>query len=40
MAAFIMLTRLAPGAIRSPEQLEKLEQEVMKRMRRGSPAAK
>ena len=35
MAAFIMLTRLAPGAIRSPEQLEKLEKEVMKRIEEG-----
>lgn len=31
MAIFIMLTRLAHGALRSPEQLEKLEKEVVER---------
>ena len=31
MANFIMLTRLAHGALRSPEQLEKLEKEVVER---------
>jgi uncharacterized protein with GYD domain len=35
MATFIMLTRLAHGAIRSPEELEKLEKEVMKRIEEG-----
>ena len=35
MAVFIMLTRLAHGAIRSPEQLEKLEKEVMKHIEEG-----
>src|SRR5512144_876054 len=30
--AFIMLTRLAHGALRSPETLEKLEQEVKARI--------
>lgn len=35
MATFIMLTRLAYGAIRSPEQLEKLEKEVMERIEEG-----
>jgi uncharacterized protein with GYD domain len=32
MAIFIMLTRLAHGALRSPEQLEKIEQDVVKRI--------
>jgi uncharacterized protein with GYD domain len=32
MATFIMLTRLAHGALRSPETLEKLEQEVKARI--------
>jgi uncharacterized protein with GYD domain len=35
VATFIMLTRLAYGAIRSPEQLEKLEKEVMERIEEG-----
>ena len=35
MATFIMLTRLMPGAIRSPERLEKLEKEVMNRIEEG-----
>jgi uncharacterized protein with GYD domain len=35
MAAFIMLTRLAHGAVRSPEELEKLEKEVMKHIEEG-----
>jgi uncharacterized protein with GYD domain len=35
VATFIMLARLAHGAIRSPEQLEKLEKEVMKRIEEG-----
>jgi uncharacterized protein with GYD domain len=32
MATFIMLTRLAHGALRSPEQLETLEKDVVKRI--------
>jgi uncharacterized protein with GYD domain len=32
MAVFIMLTRLAHGVLRSPEQLEKLEKDVVKRI--------
>jgi uncharacterized protein with GYD domain len=32
MAIFIMLTRLAHGALRSPEQLETLEKDVVKRI--------
>jgi uncharacterized protein with GYD domain len=32
MAIFIMLTRLAHGALRSPEQLEKLEKDVVERI--------
>ena len=32
MATFIMLTRLAHGALRSPEQLETLEKNVVKRI--------
>ena len=32
MAVFIMLTRLAHGALRSPEQLEKLEKDVVGRV--------
>jgi hypothetical protein len=32
MAIFIMLTRLTPGALRSPEQIETLERDVLKRI--------
>lgn len=32
MAVFIMLTRLAHGALRSPEQLEELEKDIVKRI--------
>jgi uncharacterized protein with GYD domain len=32
MPVFIMLTRLATGSLRAPEQLEKLEKDVVKRI--------
>jgi uncharacterized protein with GYD domain len=32
MAVFVMLTQLAHGALRSPEQLETLEKDVVKRI--------
>jgi uncharacterized protein with GYD domain len=34
MPIFIMLTRLNPDAVRSPKELEQLEREVMKRVRK------
>jgi uncharacterized protein with GYD domain len=37
MATFIMLTRLAPGAMRSPHSLELLEREAMNRVRAQCP---
>ena len=37
MPTFIMLTRLAPGSLRSPHSLEKLEREVMERLRAECP---
>ena len=36
MAVFIMLTRLAHGALHSPEQLEKLERTLSNGSRRNS----
>lgn len=32
MSTFVMLTRLSPGALRSPQTLEELEKEVMERI--------
>jgi len=37
MAVFVMLTRLAPGAVESPPALEQLEREAMKRVRAECP---
>lgn len=37
MMTFVMLTRLAPGTMRSPRELETLEREVMKRIRAECP---
>jgi len=37
MAVFIMLTRLAPGAVSTPAALERLEREAMKRVRADCP---
>lgn len=37
MTTFIMLTRLSPDALRSPKSLEKLEQDVMDRIRSECP---
>lgn len=37
MAEYIMLTRLSPGAVHSPASLEKLEKEVMTRIRSECP---
>lgn len=37
MATFIMLTRLAHGALKSPEGLEKLERQVTDRIRAECP---
>jgi uncharacterized protein with GYD domain len=34
MSIFIMLTRLNPDAVRSPKELERLEREAMKRVRK------
>jgi uncharacterized protein with GYD domain len=34
MLTFVMLTRLSPGAARSPQALEQLERKVMERIRR------
>jgi uncharacterized protein with GYD domain len=33
MMTFVMLTRLAPGAMRSPRELESIERDVMQRVR-------
>jgi uncharacterized protein with GYD domain len=40
MQTFIMLTRLAPGAVKSPEALEKLEREAMAAVRKNCPEVK
>lgn len=37
MLTFVMLTRLAPGAMRSPSELEFLEKEVMSHIRARCP---
>jgi uncharacterized protein with GYD domain len=37
MMTFVMLTRLAPGGMRSPRELEALEREVMNRVRSECP---
>lgn len=37
MAMFVMLTRLAPGAMRSPRDLETLEKGVVAQVRRACP---
>lgn len=37
MATFLMLTRLAPGAVVSPAALEHLEKKVMERIRADCP---
>jgi uncharacterized protein with GYD domain len=38
MAIFVMLTRLAPGEVRSPAALEQLEREAMQRVRAVCPS--
>ena len=37
MPTFIMLTRLNPGAVRSPRGLEQLERDAIKRVRAECP---
>lgn len=37
MQTFIMLTRLSPDAVRSPQALEQLEQKAMERVRKDCP---
>ncbi len=37
MPTFVMLTRLAPGSLRSPQALEGLEKEVMAQVRGACP---
>lgn len=37
MTTYVMLTRLAPGAMRSPAELEQLERKVMERARAACP---
>ena len=37
METFVMLTRLAPGALESPKSLESLEKQVMERIRSECP---
>lgn len=37
MATFIMLTRVAPEAVKSPQSLERLEQEAMQHIRADCP---
>jgi len=39
MMTFLMLTRLAPGTMRSPRELEVLERDVVKRIRAECPEA-
>jgi uncharacterized protein with GYD domain len=40
MPVFIMLTRLSPEAVRSPEALERLEREAMQRIDKQCPEVK
>ncbi len=40
MATFIMLTRLAPEAAKSPQSLEQLEKQVMEKIRADVPEVK
>ncbi len=40
MQTYMMLTRLAHGALQSPRSLEELEQQVMHRIRRDCPHVK
>ena len=40
MPVFIMLTRLSPEAVRSPEELERLEREAMQRIDKECPEVK
>lgn len=37
MLTFVMLTRLSPEAVRSPQALEQLEQKAMERVRKECP---
>ena len=37
MLTFVMLTRLSPGAVRSPKELEDLERQAMERVRKECP---
>lgn len=37
MSTFIMLTRLSPEAVRSPQALEQLERKAMERVRKDCP---
>jgi hypothetical protein len=37
MLTFVMLTRLSPDAVRSPQTLEELERNAMERVRRECP---
>ena len=40
MPTFVLMTRLATGALRSPRSLEKLEQQAMERIRSECPEVK
>lgn len=40
MPTFVMLSRLAPGALQSPKSLEQLEREAMNRVRKECPDVK